>query len=106
MISGWKTYEVDLMRPIMLISSEGRQLYFTRSDLAADHRKCLISCLNFSVDGRRPFTPVLLRFANHDKCLVAVFRCSILHSTVKFAFTLKIETMPEIESKVAEEKRF
>jgi hypothetical protein len=43
----------------------------------------------------------MLRFANH-KYLVAVCRYVTLHSTVNFTFALKIETMPELENKVAE----
>ena len=91
------------MRPTMLISSEGRRIDFTRSDPAADNN---IFFKFFCLWSKFVYAGIA------KICKPQVLSCSLqirytpLHSTVNFAFALKIETMPELENKVAEEKRF
>jgi hypothetical protein len=90
------------MRPTMLISSEGRRIDFTRSDPAADNTLFQL----FFRWSEFVYTSITKICKPQVLSRSLQIRYTHLHSTVNFAFALKIETMPELENKVAEEKRF
>jgi len=87
----------------MLISSEGRRIDFTRSDPAADSNILFKLFCRWS---KFVYTGIAKICKPQVLSRTLKIQHTQLHSTVNFAFALKIETMPELENKVAEEKRF
>jgi len=87
----------------MLISSEGRRIDFTRSDPAADNNILFKLFCRWS---KFFYTGIAKIYKPQVLSRTLQIRYTQLHSTVKFAFVLKIETMPELENRVVEQKRF
>lgn len=87
------------MIPNMLMSSEGRRLDLTGSHPAAD--KNLLLKL-FCRSSTFVYTGIDTICKPQVLSRSLQLRCTPLHSTVNFTFALKIETMPELENKVAE----
>jgi hypothetical protein len=88
----------------MLISSVGgRRIDFTRSDPAADNN---ISFKLFCLWSKFVYTGIAKICKPQVLSRSLQVRHTQPHSTVNFALALKIETMPELENKVTEEKRF